>query len=54
MTEFGPLRRKSRALALRYYPSAEEVEAEIARDIRGAQLYVIEIEHLTGKQIKEK
>lgn len=45
---------KIRALALRYYPSAEEVEAEIARDIRGAQLYVIEIEHLTGKQIKEK
>lgn len=45
---------KVRALALRYYPSAEEVEAEIARDIRGAQLYVIEIEHLTGKQIKEK
>lgn len=45
---------KIRALALRYYPSAEEVEAEIARDIRGTQLYVIEIEHLTGKQIKEK
>ena len=45
---------KIRALALRYYPSAEEVEAEIAREIRGAQLYVIEIEHLTGKQIKEK
>lgn len=45
---------KIRALALRYYPSAEEAEAEIARDIRGAQLYVIETEHLTGKQIKEK
>lgn len=47
MTEFRPS-------ALRYYPSAEKVEVEIARDIRGAQLYVIEIEHLAGKQIKEK
>ena len=43
-----------RALALKYYPSAEEVEAEIAKDIKGVQLYEIEIEHLTGKQIQEK
>ena len=43
-----------RELALKYYPSAEEVEAEIAKDIKGVQLYEIEIEHLTGKQIQEK
>ena len=45
---------KVRALALKYYPTAEEVEAEIAKDIKAAQLYVIEIEHLTGKQVTEK
>ena len=43
-----------RELALKYYPSAEEAEAEIASDIKGVQLYEIEIEHLTGKQIQEK
>ena len=43
-----------RELALKYYPSAEEVEHELAKDIKGVQLYEIEIEHLTGKQIQEK
>ena len=45
---------KVRELALKYYPSAEEVEHEIAKDIKGVQLYEIQIEHLTGKQIQEK
>lgn len=45
---------KVRELALKYYPSAEEVEQEIAKDIKGVQLYEIEIEHLCGKQIQEK
>lgn len=45
---------KVRELALKYYPSAEEVEREIAKDIKGVQLYEIEIEHLCGKQIQEK
>ena len=43
-----------RELALKYYPTAEEVEQEIADGIKGVQLYEIEIEHLTGKQIQEK
>ncbi len=43
-----------RELARKYYPSEEEIEAEIAKDIRAAQLYEISIEHLSGKQIKEK
>lgn len=49
--------RESRAkarLALKYYPTAEEVEEEIAKDIKGVQLYEITIEHLCGKQIHEK
>lgn len=45
---------KVRALALKYYPTAEEVEEEIAKDIKGVQLYEITIEHLCGKQIHEK
>ena len=45
---------KVRELALKYHPSAEEVEEEIAKDIKGVQLYEITIEHLCGKQIKEK
>ena len=45
---------KVRELALKYYPSTEEVEREIAKDIKGVQLYEIEIEHLCGKQIQEK
>jgi len=43
-----------RELAAKYYPSAEEIEAEIAKCIKGVQLYEITIEHLTGKQIQEK
>ena len=43
-----------RELAKKYYPTDEEVEAEIAKSIRGVQLYEITIEHLTGKQIQEK
>lgn len=45
---------KIRELALKYYPSAEEIEVELQMNIKGAQLYVIEVEHLTGKQIQER
>lgn len=43
-----------RELALKYYPTAEEVDEGIAKSIKGVQLYEIEIEHLCGKQIQEK
>ena len=46
--------KRVRELALKYYPGPEEVEAEIAKDIKGVQLYEITIEHLTGKQVHEK
>lgn len=45
---------KARALALKYYPSAEEVEEEIRKDIRGVQLIAVEIEHISGKRVHEK
>ena len=46
--------RRVRELALKYYPSAEEAEAELRRDLKGVQLYAVTIEHLTGKRIQER
>ena len=43
-----------RRLALKYYPSAEEAEEELNKYLAAVQLYEIEIEHLTGKQVQEK
>ena len=40
--------------ALKYYPSEELVDEEIAKDGKAAQMFEIEIEHLSGKEIKEK
>lgn len=45
---------KVRRLALKYYPTAEEVEEEIRRDINGVQLVAVEIEHISGKRVHEK
>ena len=45
---------KVRQLAEKYYPSREEVDAEVAKAIKAVQLYEITVEHLTGKQIQEK
>lgn len=45
---------KLRKMALKYYPTAEEVEAEIAADFKGVQMVAIDIEHITGKRIHEK
>ena len=45
---------KVRQLAGKYYPTAQEVEEELARSLKGVQLYEITVEHLTGKQSQEK
>ena len=45
---------KVRQLALKYYPSAAEAEAELQAGIRQVQLIAIHIEHMTGKRIHEK
>jgi hypothetical protein len=45
---------KIRTLALKYYPSAEEVEIEITKDIKAAQLIAIDIEHISGKRVHER
>ncbi|MCQ2505565.1 MAG: pyridoxamine 5'-phosphate oxidase family protein [Lachnospiraceae bacterium] len=45
---------KVRTFARKYYPTFEEVEEEIERDIKGVQLVAIDIEHISGKKIHEK
>lgn len=41
-------------LAKKYYPDEATIEEEIAADGKAAQMYVIEIEHLSGKEIQER
>ncbi len=45
---------KVRELAERYYPTKEEIDAEIAADIKAVQLYEITVEHISGKRVHEK
>jgi len=45
---------KVRIFARKYYPSAEEAEAEIRKDIHRVQLVAIDIEHISGKRVHEK
>lgn len=45
---------KVRKLALKYYPTAEEVEKEIARDGNRVGLIALTVEHMTGKLVHEK
>ncbi len=41
-------------LGMKYYPTREETEAEIARDMKRVQLTAIHIEHMSGKLVHEK
>lgn len=45
---------KLRKLGLKYYPSADEVEEEIRRDMKRALLLRFDIEHMSGKRVHEK
>lgn len=41
-------------LAGKYYPNEQLIEEEIARAGKAVQLFEIDIEYLTGKEIQEK
>ena len=41
-------------LAMKYYPNEQMVDAEIARAGKAAQIFEIEIEHLSGKEVQER
>lgn len=46
---------KLRKLAIKYYPTREEVEKEMNGPSFGpAQLFAVKIEHMTGKLVKER
>lgn len=45
---------KVRKLALKYYPTEEEVEKGLVHGTDRVQLFSIDIEHITGKLVKEK
>ena len=40
--------------AMKYYPGESMVDAEIADAGKGAQMYVIDIEHISGKEVQER
>lgn len=50
----GITEEKVRTLALKYYPTAEEIEKEIKMSVNAVQLVAIEIEHISGKRVHEK
>lgn len=41
-------------LAMKYYPNENLADEEIARAGKAVQLFEIEIEHMSGKEIQEK
>ena len=41
-------------LAMKYYPDEQLADTEIARAGKAAQMFEIEIEHLSGKEVQEK
>ena len=41
-------------MAMKYYPEESIANEEIAKSGKAVQLFVIEIEHLTGKEVQEK
>lgn len=41
-------------LAMKYYPEEQLVDKEIARAGKAAQMFEIEIEHISGKEVQEK
>ena len=41
-------------LAAKYYPNEQLIDEEIERSGKAVQLFEIEIEHISGKEIQEK
>ena len=45
---------KVRTFALKYFPTAEEVESVMKKSLDRVQLVAIDIEHISGKKVHEK
>ncbi len=54
VTDASVIFEKAKALGMKSYPSEEEVDAEMARDLSRIQLVAIHMDHMTGKFVHEK
>lgn len=54
MEDTSAAENRLRQFAMKYYPSEELVSEEIAISGKGVQMYVIEIEYMSGKEIQER
>ena len=45
---------KLREIGLKYYPTAEEVDAVLQRSAKNVQMISVHIDHMTGKLVHEK
>lgn len=55
LIEAGPeATRRIKQLALKYYPSEQLVDDEIAQSGKAVQVFEIEIEHMSGKEVQER
>ena len=41
-------------IAMKYYPDEQMAHDEIAREGKAVQIFEIEIEHLSGKEVQER
>ena len=54
VTDEAVTREKARALGLKYFPTAEEVEEVMSRSLGRIQMIAVTIDHMTGKIVHEK
>ena len=54
ITDAKKIDAKLRQLAMKYYPDTATMDEEIAQSGKAVQMYEIEIEHMTGKEIQER
>ena len=54
VTDPGRVEEIARRLALKYYPSAEEAEREVAKYKDKVRILELTVEHRTGKRVHEK
>lgn len=45
---------KARAFGMKYFPSMDELDAELARDLDRVRIMEIAVEHMSGKLVHEK
>ena len=55
LMEAGPeATRRLKQLAMKYYPSEQLVDEEITQSGKAVQVFEIEIEHMSGKEVQER